>query len=373
MEYTFSLPETVKVERKVRYKVAEYLVPGNILIICGKHSENTIKNDIIPSLAKYGEVTLFSTMPKELPLSFLEDVLTIAREKHVTNIIGWGGGSAIDAAKAVAALVELTGSCEDYFYDRLKPQARTNNLIALPTTAGTGAEVTANAVIWDEKTNVKKSLRTPKMTPDVALVDPELLYNSPKEVIASAGFDALTQAIESYISAKSDAVSEQLAFSGVSLLINNLLPAIDGNIQAFDLIARGSVTTGMAFSRSGLGAVHGIAHPLGSIRKVPHGVACAILLPTILEWNMQAAGEKIQQLALSLGYKSSGQFIAQLTSLRSQCGLPSYIEGDKLNTLEREFILKECRSGSMKCNPRELSNSDVEAILDLVVSPEKRL
>ena len=115
MEYTFSLPETVKVERKVRYKVAEYLVPGNILIICGKHSENTIKNDIIPSLAKYGEVTLFSTMPKELPLSFLEDVLTIAREKHVTNIIGWGGGSAIDAAKAVVISAATTSVAQRIF------------------------------------------------------------------------------------------------------------------------------------------------------------------------------------------------------------------------------------------------------------------
>jgi alcohol dehydrogenase class IV len=368
MEYTFSLPEIVKVERKVRYKISDYLVPGNILIICGKHSEKSINEEIVPLLSKFGKVTLFSNMPKELPLSFLEDVLAIARKEKVSNIIGWGGGSAIDAAKAVAALVDLPGSCEDYFYDRLTCQARTNNFIALPTTAGTGAEVTANSVIWDEKTNVKKSLRAPKMTADVALVDPELLYNSPKEVIASAGFDALTQAIESYISIKSDAVTMQLAFSGIFLLINNLLPAINGDIQAYDLVARGSVTTGMAFSRSGLGAVHGIAHPLGSIRRIPHGVACAILLPSILTWNMKEAGEKIQELALALGFKGAADFIAKLVVLRSQCGLPGFIEGSNLTKEERQFILKECRSGSMKCNPRVLSDSDVEAILDLLVS-----
>ena len=373
MEYIFSLPETVIVERKVRYKVADYLVPGNILIISGKHSQNIIKNDVLASLEKFGEVTLFSDMPGELPLSFLENVLAIARKKKVTNIIGWGGGSAIDAAKAVAALIELEGSCEDYFYDVLTPQVRTNNLIALPTTAGTGAEVTANAVIWDEKTNIKKSLRTPKMTPDVALIDPELLYNSPERVIASAGFDALTQAIESYISVKSDAVTEQLAFSGIALLINNLTLAIKGNLPAYDLIARGSVTTGMAFSRSGLGAVHGIAHPLGSIRHVPHGVACAILLPTILEWNMQKAGEKIQQLAFALGYKGASDFIAKLVELRNNCNLPSFVDGEKLTRAERDFIIKECRSGSMKCNPRFLSDNDVDSILDHIVAPEKRL
>ena len=241
---------------------------------------------------------------------------------------------------------------------------RRNFLALLPTSAGPGAEVTGNAVITDRATGLKQSLRGPGMTADCALVDPELLYDAPAAVVAAAGFDALTQALESFLSRRSDALTRPLALSAARLLLDALPGACRNEAPALAAAARGSLLTGMAFASSGLGAVHGLAHPAGSALGVPHGVCCAILLPAVLKWNLPACRERFVELARGLDFAAPEELIDRVIGLRRELGLPDAFRAFGDVAAHMDFILKNCRSGSMKCNPRELSDAEAAALLE---------
>ena len=190
------------------------------MIICGRHSAGRLEKELLPRLN--GKAEIFC-VPAEIPLSFVAKAVSVAENMRCSAVVGWGGGSAMDAAKAVAALMYAPESVENYFYCRAAAPERKTFLALLPTTAGTGAEVTANAVLCDEKTGIKQSLRTPGMSADAALVDPELLMDAPPGVIAASGMDALTQALESFVSSKATSFTKQLALNSAALLLKRLM------------------------------------------------------------------------------------------------------------------------------------------------------
>lgn len=167
-------------------------------------------------------------------------------------VIGWGGGSAIDAAKTAAALMRQEGSVADYFYGRRKIGGKGCFFAALPTTAGTGAEITPNAVLTDPDTGIKQSIRHDTMFADIAIVDPELTWDCPPGVTAASGFDALTQGIESYLSKKANVASEALALKAAADVFTMLLPAVrESVLPARTMVAEGSMLAAMAFAQSG--------------------------------------------------------------------------------------------------------------------------
>jgi alcohol dehydrogenase class IV len=208
-------------------------------------------------------------------------------------VVALGGGSAIDAGKAIAALLTNPGPAIDYLevVGRERPMAeRPAPFVAIPTTAGTGAEVTRNAVLMVEEARVKVSLRSPLMIPAVALVDPELTYTLPPDVTASTGLDALTQCIEPFVTPQANPLTDAVAREGMRRAAGALRRAWrdGGDVEARRDMAVASVCGGLALANARLGAVHGFAAPLGGMFPIPHGVACARLLAPVVEANVRA-------------------------------------------------------------------------------------
>lgn len=224
----------------------------------------------------------------------VNSALERARSADCDSVIGLGGGSAIDAAKAVAALLTNGGSSLDYMevvgrgQKIVKPAAP---WMAIPTTAGAGAEATRNAVVLAPEQKFKASIRGAQLLARIALIDPELAVTNPPAVTAASGMDAICQCIEAYTSSGANAMTDPLAFQGFKLGARSISRAVsDGaNLEARSDMAMSALLSGMALSGAGLGAVHGFAAPLGANYPAPHGVICAALLPYVIEANLSAA------------------------------------------------------------------------------------
>jgi alcohol dehydrogenase class IV len=220
-----------------------------------------------------------------------------ACEAGADLVIALGGGSAIDAGKAIAALVANGGDVLDYLevIGKAQPLARPSlPFIAIPTTAGTGSEVTRNAVLASPEHGVKASLRGPFLLPRLAVVDPELTYALPPAITASTGLDALTQLIEPYVSVRANPMTDALCLQGMRRVAGALRRAWrDGNDrEARRDMALASLFGGLALANAGLGAVHGFAAPVGGMFPAPHGAVCAALLPHAMEVNIRALGAR---------------------------------------------------------------------------------
>lgn len=362
MNYELLLPEVIRFGPGVRFQLPDLLPEGvNILFVCGRHSAERITSDIFPML-NGRRCAVFSEVPPELPLDTIDGILEAAEAIDAGAIVGWGGGSAMDAAKAAAVLYRSGADIRDAFYGRCGLPLRKVYFAALPTTSGTGAEITANSVLCDRESGIKQSLRAPGMTADAALIDTELMYGAPVSVIAASGFDALTQCIESYLSNKADSLTKMLALAGAKAIYRNLEAACGGSHPAMDEVAMGSMQGGIAFSKSGLGAAHGIGHPAGSLLHMAHGTVCAVLLTESLKKVLAADRRVISELAAALVESAPEDLISGLAALRSRIGLPDKLTG--LTAEDYPFIVANCRSGSMKCNPCYLTDGEVREILE---------
>ena len=290
----------------------------------------------------------------------------LCRDERCDLVIGLGGGSPMDAAKAIAALVNADAPTADYVQGRSSDADASLPCIAVPTTSGTGAEVTPNAVISYPRGNVKASIRGRGVLPKIALVDPDLTLTCPPEVTAASGMDALTQAIESYVSIHASAISDALAFEAARLLLKSLVTAYeDGTDRAArEACSYGSVMAGIALAQARLGVVHGIAHPLGIRYHIPHGLCCAALLPASIRLNRSAAPGKYDRLS----HVAGGDIEKVVDGMLDTFGIPRTFAA--YNILETDFdaIAKESMSsGSLKANPKTITTDNVIAILKQVV------
>lgn len=228
----------------------------------------------------------------------------IARSAHCDMVIAFGGGSALDTGKAIAALMTNPGDPLDYLevIGRGKPITQVSApLITIPTTSGTGSEVTSNAVLASPEHQVKVSLRSPLMLARLAVIDPELTYTSPADVTAASGLDALTQVLEPYVSNKANPFTDSICREGMLRAARSLKKAYDepANATAREDMALVSLFGGIALSNAKLGAVHGFAGPFGGMFDAPHGAICARLLPYVMEANIRALRERAPE-SLSL-------------------------------------------------------------------------
>lgn len=309
--------------------------------------------------------TIYRDIRPDPVLANVDGLVAELRRSQPELVIGCGGGSVLDTAKAGAALAPLEGSTKDFFYGRRSIEQRGIPFIALPTTAGTGAEVTKNSVLTDPDTLIKQSIRDPRMVAAAALIDPELTLTLPPAVTASSGLDAFTQALESYICTRANSVSRALAARAMELIFP-ALPAVFADGQDRDKrtqMAEGSLLSAMAFSQSGLGAVHGLAHPLGALLDVQHGLTCAILLPFILEFNAPVSSPHYAELGARLRIGGADDFVRAVRALCEQLKVPSTFADLGLKAKHSDFIVANCRSNSMKANPREISDAQVENLL----------
>lgn len=292
-----------------------------------------------------------------------------AREFKADVIIGLGGGSAMDTAKAVAGLAVNPGSVRDYLEGVGKGFSLTNKplpVIAVPTTAGTGAEVTKNAVIAQAGV-FKKSMRHPDLIPRVALLDPELTVTVPPRVTADSGMDALTQLVEAYVSKKAQPIPQALCLYGIELAGKYLVRVVtDGNdLEARSGMLLASLLSGLALANSGLGAAHGIAAALGALKNISHGRACAMLLPHVMRFNMTAGVAGYEKIARVWGINTPGGsgITDKVEDMLNQVGIPKSFSPHEVCDADITALVNASRGSSMSGNPVELSDDQIAGIL----------
>jgi len=305
----------------------------------------------------------------------------IGRSEHCDQVVAFGGGAAIDAGKAIAAMLTNPGELLDYLEIVGRGQELTRSpapFVAIPTTAGTGSEVTRNSVLAAPGHRVKVSLRSPLMLPKVALVDPELTYDLPPALTATTGMDALTQLIEPFVSTRANPMTDALCLEGIQRVARSLRRAAkDGrDTAAREDMAVASLFGGLALANAGLGAVHGLAGPLGGMHPVSHGAVCAALLPPVLEANLRALRERAPQSEALDRYRR----VAMLLTGRAEAvaedavpwlrGLAADLHIAPLGSygvpreVAAELAEKAARASSMKANPVTLTPEELTAIFE---------
>jgi alcohol dehydrogenase class IV len=320
------------------------------------------------------DASVYDGVSGEPTLDMVQEGIDLARAAQVDVVIGIGGGSAIDVAKAMAGLCPHPGTVHEYFRGDRQIPGKGLPWIAVPTVAGTGAEVTKNAVLISPPDHRKDSLRHDSWFASVALVDPELTLSVPPNVTAAGGSDALTQAIESYTSIGAMPITDALAIDAVEHIGRSLARACaDGrDVQARADLLYGSMIAGCALANARLGGVHGMAHPLGAHFRIPHGVLCGLLLPYVMAYNLDYAVEKYARVAEALGADTAGMdghtaaqhAVERIERLFQAIGIPSHLGeyGVQLQDLAK-VAQESLPSSSLKHNPRPLDAQDIETIL----------
>ena len=291
------------------------------------------------------------------------------KKAEADYIVAIGGGSSMDTAKAIGIIIN-----NPEFADvrSLEGVADTKNpavpIIAVPTTAGTAAEVTINYVITDAEKNRKMVCVDPHDIPVVAVVDPDMMSSMPKGLTAATGMDALTHAIEGYITAGAWELSDMFHLKAIEIIAKSLRGAVDNTPEGREGMALGQYIAGMGFSNVGLGIVHSMAHPLGALYDTPHGVANAIILPTGMEYNAPATGEKYRDIAKAMGVEGTEKMtqdeyrkaaIDAVKKLAADVGIPA----EDIPFLAQSAYDDACRPG----NPRETSVEEITKLYESLI------
>lgn len=348
-----------------------------VLLITGRHfakRSGLLKR--IKTLLKGFDLEIFANVEPEPGCFTVNKAIDFAKEKKSKVIIGLGGGSSIDVAKATAGLANKEGRVEDYLRHKRRWEYPGLGFIAIPTTAGTGAEVTANAVLLDEARMVKESLRDRSLFAKVAIVDPALTVNLPRDLTAYSGMDALSQSMESFVSIGASPLTDGICKESIELIAKNILK-VYGNPKDMALrisMSYASLLSGVALSNARMGAVHGLVHPIGAIYKIPHGLLCGLLLPYVMEFNLDVAKEKYAQISpffrIDLKGLNSEEatrlLIQKIKKLLKKLNFPSNLKELKVKKEDFNRIAEDAilYSGSLKANPIEVTKKDIIEILN---------
>ncbi len=340
------------------------------LVVTG--SNPTRAKKLLESLKAEGLKNTVHSVTGEPTISDAQAGTECARQNECDLVIALGGGSAIDAGKAIAALCTNSGDPLDYLEVIGKGQPLTQPpapFIAIPTTAGTGAEVTRNAVLASPEDRVKVSLRHPLMLPKLAIVDPQLTYKLPPEITATTGLDALTQLIEPFTCKRANPMTDALCREAIPRAARSLQGACQNpNPATREDMALTSLHGGLALANSGLGAVHGFAAPIGGMFDAPHGAVCAALLPHVMETNLKASTDRnryTETARLLTGNpeataENGVDWVKDLVHTLKIPGLSTYAitKKDFPNIIEKAHT-----ASSMKANPVNLSDDQLTGIL----------
>jgi len=325
------------------------------------------------------------TIDGEPSPDMVDDAVKEYASANIEVVVGIGGGSAMDAAKAIAGLLLVKQSVMDFLEGvgpELPYRGHAVPLIAVPTTAGTGSEATKNSVLSKlGAAGFKKSFRDDKLVAEVAIVDPDLLSTCPRDVIAANGMDALTQLIESYVSTRANVFNDALGISGLRAARDGLVRLYQSegaDAQARERMAYASLISGINLAQTGLGSVHGLASPLGAFYPVPHGIVCGTLVATATHTNINAMLERepdniaidryarVSEVLWQRRFKSTDEALDKLVELLQQWTYDLQLEklskyGLKSSALDH--VVEHSRGSSMKTNPIVLTDEEIKAIL----------
>ena len=315
---------------------------------------------------------VFDGVYTEPIVEFVQEGLKAYRENGCDFLLAVGGGSPMDTAKAISVMVTNSGSIEDYQGLGKIPQ-KGSPVIAVPTTAGTGSEVTPFTIITDTRRDVKMLIGSPFITPEVAIVDPSLTLTMPQDLTAATGIDALTHAIEAYVSVKAQPMSDIFCLSAIELISGNLKQAwTDGrNAEAREKTMLGALQAGIAFSNSSVALVHGMARPIGAYFHVPHGASNAALLGVVMDFSLTGNPSRYAHIAKAMGEDISG--LTELAAARLGAKtVKTLIKDIKVSSLRELGVDKEeldklapkmaedaIASGSPSNNPRQATKEEI--------------
>ena len=357
------------------------------LLVTGARSlqESSVWPAIQSSLASAGIGWQSEAVSSEPSPKQVDEIARRYRQQGIQVVVGIGGGSVLDAAKAIAGLLGIEDSVMDYL-EGVGPEKTYAGpsvpFIAVPTTAGTGSEATKNAVLSvSGKAGFKKSFRDEQLVPEYALVDPDLLASCPQPLIAADGMDALTQLLESYVSLKASPMTDCLAWSGMEAARDSLLPWYEGDgdqQQARSGMAYAALNSGICLAQTGLGSVHGLASPLGAFFPIPHGVVCGTLVGAATRVNIDAmlaretdnpALEKYARVAELLCKRSFAtqeqaweELLILLDDWTQRLQLPA-LDHYGISRADFRHIVANSRGSSMKTNPIVLTDEEIQAVL----------
>ncbi|MFW6140674.1 MAG: iron-containing alcohol dehydrogenase [Acidobacteriota bacterium] len=322
-------------------------------------------------VSEFQKITVFDYVEPNPKHRTVNKAGEIARKLNTDLIIGLGGGSSLDAAKAVALLVTNKGQIEDY-EGKYKYEVPPIPVVAVPTTCGTGSEVTWSSVITHTERKFKMSIKGPHTFPSVALVDPDLLKTLPQNLIASTGMDALVHAVEAYSVKPSTFITDLFAEKAIKMIFRFLERAykdIKEDIEARENMMKASMLAGVAFGNSDVGAVHCIAESVGGMYDIPHGVANSIFLPYVMEFNLPEAVDSYSKIAGFIGIKEKSRkkaaekLIQEIRHLSRKLNIPRF---DQIGIQESQFKIiaeKSFQNNSNPSNPREAAVKDYFQIL----------
>jgi alcohol dehydrogenase class IV len=349
------------------------------LLVCGQSSlqrSGTLRRALDQLQALGVHTVVYDGVQGEPTVAMVQEALNLARTGRAEVVVGIGGGSALDVGKAAAVLYRQDPERKVVEFHRGHPiEGPGIPFLSIPTTAGTGTEVTNNAVLTDPERGVKESIRGAYLSAAVAIVDPALTVSMPPEVTASSGGDALCQAIESFVGAGAQPASDALCGQAIEWIGRSLARAHE---QGSDIGARsdmlyGSLLVGMAMTNTRLGGAHALAHPLGLGYHIPHGVVCGLLLPYVMEYSLEYGLEKYARVAHLLGIdtrnmsmgEAAHQAVAAVREIIRTIGLPRQLR--TLGVKQEDFpmlVQGSLPSANLKNNARPLVAEDVQAILE---------
>ena len=359
-----SLNDFIKYFLSLSYRNVFLLADPNVHVPFEKLRSALISNGI--------NCLLNTEITHEPTVSEFNQVLTEAEERGIDSVIGMGGGSVLDVAKLVAALSYSKLPVDSTFGTGIIP-GRKLFLACLPTTAGTGSEVSPNSILLDEKDKLKKGIVSPFLVPDATYVDPELTHTVPPKVTASTGIDALTHCIEAYANKFAHPFTDLIALEGIRLIYNSLEKAY---LNGFDAHARwemamGSMYGGMCLGPVNTAAVHALAYPLGSEFHIPHGVSNAMLLPHVLDYNLTHGTQRYANIARAIGVKegesqikTAREGVKMITRLCGKIGIPAKLSDLNVPVEAIPSITKSAMSVQrlLRNNLRELTEGDIRKI-----------
>jgi alcohol dehydrogenase class IV len=348
------------------------------LVVTGRNAKRA--GPLLEILREAGVGTATFSVAGEPELATIEQGAALAKKEKCELVVGFGGGSALDAAKAIAAMLMNDGALLDYVEIIGRGKALTKPsapFIAIPTTAGTGSEVTRNSVLSSPEHKLKVSLRSPLMLAKVAIVDPELTCDLPPALTASTGLDALTQLIEPFVCSRANPMTDSLCVDGIRRAGRSLRAAFaDGkNKSAREDMAVASLFGGLALANAGLGAVHGFAGPIGGSFPAPHGAICAALLPRVMAANIRALRQRAPESGALRRYDEVSRLVtgkAEATAddgVEWVCKLVSDLQIPRLGKYGiredhvADLIAKAANASSMKANPIALTADELAETL----------
>ena len=379
-------------QRKALGSVARGLGQRALVVTDERLAQDPVFLTMIADLTANGVTTRVEagTLP-DVPVSSAQTAADAARPFAPDLVIGIGGGSCLDMAKCVALLLTHSGKAQDY-YGELKVPGPVLPLIAMPTTAGTGSEVTPVAVLSDDERTLKVGISSPHLIPVVAICDPELTLTCPKGLTAIAGADALTHAIEAFTAIRrtpdprlaqervfigKNAVSDQFAIEAISLLWQGLARACtDGeDREARELVMMGALKAGLAFGVAGTAAAHAIQYPIGALTHTAHGLGVACLMPYVMEWNRPAIGPELDLIARATGLADGDAVIPELAALFDSIGIPVSLRELGLDESKLDWVAEQsCGIERLiQNNPRAINRNQMRHLVGAAFTGDRAL